>query len=174
MNGAIKYTIVLTLFLMFLVSCNDTGKTKRRRYVSQETLMNVNKKLVNRDMDEIKRYVDSLGINAKITQTGLWYSISKRGEGPNVQKSQIITLKYKVLLLDGTVCYNSDSDGLKVFEVGHGGVESGLEEGVLMLNKGSKAVFILPPYLAHGLLGDDNKIPARSSIVYDVEVLSIE
>jgi len=156
------------------MSCNDTGKTKRRRYVSQETLMSVNKKLLNKDMAEIKRYVDSLGIDAKTTQTGLWYFISKRGEGPNAKKRQIITLKYKVTLLDGTVCYNSDNDGLKVFEVGHGGVESGIEEGVLMLNKGSKAVFVLPPYLAHGLLGDDNKIPARSTIVYEVEVLSIE
>jgi FKBP-type peptidyl-prolyl cis-trans isomerase len=136
--------------------------------------MNVNKKLVNRDMTEIRVYIDSLGIDAKTTQTGLWYFISNRGEGPNAQKRQIISLKYKVSLLDGTVCYNSESDGLKVFEVGHGGVESGLEEGVLMLNKGSKAIFILPPYLAHGLLGDDNKIPARSSIVYEVEVLSIE
>ncbi len=136
--------------------------------------MNVNKKLVNHDVEQIKKYVDSLGINAKTTQTGLWYFISSEGEGPKAEKRQIITLKYKVLLLDGTVCYNSDKDGLKVFEVGHGGVESGLEEGVLMLNKGSKAIFILPPYLAHGLLGDDNKIPVRSPIVYEVEVLSIE
>jgi FKBP-type peptidyl-prolyl cis-trans isomerase len=136
--------------------------------------MSVNKKLLSRDMAEIKRYVDSLGIDAKTTQTGLWYFIRKSGEGANAEKRQIITLKYKVMLLDGTVCYNSDNDGLKVFEVGHGGVESGLEEGVLMLNKGAKAIFILPPYLAHGLLGDDNKIPARSTIVYEVEVLSIE
>ncbi len=174
MNKIIKYTIILAVTMAALVSCNDTDKTKRRRYISQETLMNVNKKLVNSDVAKIKRYIDSLGVDVKTTQTGLWYCISKSGEGANVQKRQIITLKYKLSLLDGTECYNSDRDGLKVFEVGHGGVESGLEEGVLMLKKGSKAIFILPPYLAHGLLGDDNKIPARSSIVYDVEVLSIE
>ncbi len=174
MNRIIIHTIVLVITTILLISCNDTGKTKRRRYVSKETLINVNKKLVNRDMIEIKKYVDSLAIDAKITETGLWYFIKESGEGSNAQKRQIITLKYKVSLLDGTVCYTSDKDGLKVFEVGHGGVEPGLEEGVLMLNKGTKAIFILPPYLAHGLLGDENKIPARSSIVYDVEVLSIE
>jgi FKBP-type peptidyl-prolyl cis-trans isomerase len=31
----------------------------------------------------------------------------------------------------------------------------------------------MPPYLAHGILGDENKIPPRSIIVYDVEVLEI-
>jgi FKBP-type peptidyl-prolyl cis-trans isomerase len=53
-------------------------------------------------------------------------------------------------------------------------VESGLEEGILLLREGDKAKFILPPHLAHGLLGDDNKIPARSIIVYDLELLSLE
>lgn len=174
MNSTIRHTIVLLFLTVAFVACNDSGKTKRRRYISQETLMNVNKKLVSRDVAEIKKYVDSLGVDFKTTQTGLWYYIRERGKGANAQKRQVITLKYKLSLLDGSVRYNSESDGLKIFEVGHGGVEAGLEEGVLMLNKGSKALFILPPYLAHGLLGDDNKIPARSSIVYDVEVLSIE
>ena len=42
-----------------------------------------------------------------------------------------------------------------------------------MLKKGSKARFILPPHLAHGLIGDENRIPARAIIIYDIEVLSI-
>jgi FKBP-type peptidyl-prolyl cis-trans isomerase len=29
----------------------------------------------------------------------------------------------------------------------------------------------MPPHLAYGLIGDDNKIPARAIIVYDVEVI---
>jgi FKBP-type peptidyl-prolyl cis-trans isomerase len=137
-------------------------------------LMNVNKKLVDRDAAEIKKYADSAGLDMKTTETGLWYRIKKEGIGEKASKGRVITLEYKVSLLDGTVCYTSEKDGLKVFEIGHGGVESGLEEAVLMLNKGAEAVFILPPYLAHGLLGDENKIPARSSIVYEVKVLSIE
>ncbi len=166
---------VLT-FLMFtlLFSCSDNNKKQRVPVVSREMLMNVNKKLVDRDMVEIKRYADSLGLKMKSTESGLWYRIIKEGKGPEVKKGDVVTLDYKVSLLDGTVCYSSDKDGVKVFEAGHGGVESGLEEGILMLNKGAKAIFIIPPYLAHGLLGDENKIPARSIIVYDVEVLSIE
>jgi len=173
MNRVPGYLLILVAFTL-LLSCSDSNKKRRMPNISKEMLMNVNKKLVDRDMVAIKRYADSLGIKMKRTESGLWYRIIDEGEGPKVKKGEVITLDYKVSLLDGTVCYSSDKDGVKVFEVGHGGVESGLEEGVLMLNKGAKAKFILPPYLAHGLLGDENKIPARSVIVYDVEVLSIE
>jgi len=61
-----------------------------------------------------------------------------------------------------------------VFEVGHGGVENGLEEGILMMKNKEKYRFIMPPHKAHGLLGDLNKIPARSTIIYYVEVLDIQ
>ena len=76
-------------------------------------------------------------------------------------------------MLDGTVCYESKPDSLGTFVVGHGGVESGLEQGILMMKQGQKAKFIMPPYLAHGLIGDAKRIPARSIIVYDIELLKV-
>jgi len=82
-------------------------------------------------------------------------------------------LNYRISLLDGTLCYSSDSLGVKEFAIGHGGVESGLEEGILLLKVGDKARFIMPPFKAHGLLGDMKKIPARSIIVYEIELLKL-
>jgi FKBP-type peptidyl-prolyl cis-trans isomerase len=52
-------------------------------------------------------------------------------------------------------------------------VESGLEEGILLLQEGDKARFIMPPHLAHGLIGDRDKIPARATIIYDLELVSL-
>ncbi|NPA37229.1 MAG: peptidylprolyl isomerase [Chlorobi bacterium] len=169
----IKILSVVIAVVFVSAYCTDENQRRHPR-VTRQMLMNVNKKLVDKDAAKIKKYADSLGLSMQTTKTGLWYMIKKEGEGEKAKKGRVVTLEYKVSLLDGTECYNSENDGLKVFEVGHGGVESGLEEGVLMLNKGAEAVFILPPYLAHGLLGDENKIPARSSIVYEVKVLSIE
>lgn len=96
------------------------------------------------------------------------------GKGDLAKKGQVISLKYKLSLLDGTLCYSSDESGMKRFLIGQGGVESGLEEAVLMLKKGAKARFILPPHLAHGLVGDNGKVPARATVVYDVDVVDIK
>ena len=99
--------------------------------------------------------------------------IYKHGKGIKSKTGQIALLNYKISLLDGTLCYSSDSLGTKSFAIGHGGVESGLEEGILLLHEGDKARFIMQPFKAHGLLGDMDKIPARSIIVYDIELLRL-
>ena len=74
-------------------------------------------------------------------------------------------------MLDGSLCYSSDSLGPSTFRVDR--AISGLEEGMLKLRVGDKARFIMPPYLAHGLIGDENRIPSRAIIIYDVELLDV-
>ena len=39
---------------------------------------------------------------------------------------------------------------------------------------GDIAKFILPSHLAFGLLGDEEKIPKRATLVYHVELLTIK
>jgi FKBP-type peptidyl-prolyl cis-trans isomerase FkpA len=75
--------------------------------------------------------------------------------------------------LDGSVCYSSETSGPGQIKIGQSGKEFGLDEGILKMKSGERAHFILPPYLAHGLIGDMEKIPARSTIVYDIEIIEI-
>ena len=53
-------------------------------------------------------------------------------------------------------------------------VETGLHEGIKYMKVGEKAKMILPSHLAHGLIGDSKKIPPRSTIVYDIELLDLK
>jgi FKBP-type peptidyl-prolyl cis-trans isomerase len=141
---------------------------------TQEALVGANRILVKQDREKILAYVRRNNLTMKESQTGLWYGIERYGFGRNAQENARVTLKYQVSLLDGTVCYDSDSLGLKQFVLGKGGVESGLEEGVMLLRIGDKATFIMPPHLAHGLQGDGHRIPPRSVIVYNVILLKVE
>ncbi len=105
--------------------------------------------------------------------TGLWYQIYQKGNGAPAKTGKMASINYKVWLLDGTLCYSSDSLGMKKFRIGKGGVEKGLEEGILLMRVGDKARFIMPPHLADGLIGDQDKIPPRSIILYEVELVQI-
>jgi FKBP-type peptidyl-prolyl cis-trans isomerase len=70
--------------------------------------------------------------------------------------------------------YDAERDGLKSFLIGKGGVESGLEEAILLMRKGDKARLVIPSHLAWGLLGDQKKIPPRTAIVYEMELLNLK
>ena len=83
-------------------------------------------------------------------------------------------MDYKCSLLDGTLCYSSEELGAREVILGRGEIEAGLNEGLRMLRPGGEAVFILPPFLAFGLIGDDKAIPPRSTLVYEVKILNKE
>ena len=148
---------------------NDDGKVP----MSKESLIRANKGLVTIDHERIEAFAERHQWEMGTTETGLWYQIYEHGTGDSARNGLIASLKYTVSLLDGTLCYSSDSTGEKTFLIGQGGVESGLEEGILLMRCGDKARFIMPPHLAHGLPGDNDKIPPRSTIVYQVELLNL-
>lgn len=173
----IKKYILIILCLSIFSACKQSSNPvldeKKEQKISKK-LVEINKALVRQDKLRITGYLKRNNIEMKETGTGLWYSILKKGNGSRVKKGDRVNLDYAVSLLDGTKCYNSTQDGIKSFIVGKGGVESGLEEGIMLLHEGDKAKFILPPHLAHGLTGDGKKIPARAIIIYDIELISIQ
>ena len=168
--------LALPLFtLLFIFSCENRkqGITGQKPVNNQETLIKVNKYLVGQDADMIRKYAMRRNWQLKTTESGLWYMIYEKGTGAPAIQNKRAVISYKVYLLDGTLCYSSDQLGPKKFTIGKGGVERGLEEGILLLHVGDKARFILPPHLAQGLMGDGNKIPPRAIILYEIELIQI-
>ncbi|MBN2214753.1 MAG: FKBP-type peptidyl-prolyl cis-trans isomerase [Bacteroidales bacterium] len=141
---------------------------------SREKLVEINKILVKKDAEKIAALVNRRKWDMVETETGLWYMIYIKGEGAEAQAGMVATINYNISLLDGKECYSSDETGPKEFRIGQGGVVSGLEEGILLMHEGDKARFIMPPHLAYGLVGDNNKIPARAIICYEVELLKLD
>lgn len=175
-----KHHKIFTFFIIVLLVCfsackrevvEERGEVTREE---QEKMVEVNKILVEKDAAKIAAFVKRHNWDMTETPTGLWYMIYENGKGKKAETGMVATIKYKILLLDGTLCYSSDKTGPKQFKIGQGGVESGLEEGILLMHEGDKARFIMPPHLAHGLLGDSDKIPARAIILYEVELINLE
>jgi FKBP-type peptidyl-prolyl cis-trans isomerase len=168
--------ICLCLLLISSGSCrNEEPKRSSGQDISEkkEILVRVNRYLVKKDVELIESYAKRRGWEMELTESGLFYQIYERGKGEKAVNGKYATIAYKLSLLDGTICYSSEEQGPKKFILGHSTEESGLEQGILMMQEGDKARLILPPHLAHGLLGDEKRIPARSIIVYEMELLDI-
>lgn len=153
------------------VNKGDTSSNNDQK--EKESLEKVNRYLVNSENTDIENYIARHKLNVVETGSGLKYQIIKDGKGNIASKGDIATLNYKVKLITGDIIYSSDKDGPLIFEIGHGGVESGLEEAILNMRIGDEAIIIIPSHLAHGLLGDNKKIPQRSTIIYEIEITNI-
>lgn len=110
----------------------------------------------------------------KTTASGLKYAIISQGEGPAVEAGKVITVSYSGYLADGTLFDSSvERDEPIKFVVGQGQVIPGWDEGMLLLKKGDKARFIIPPKLGYGEMQLE-KIPANSTLTFDIEIIDIQ
>lgn len=162
-------------FFLVLLHCND-NKTKHHsinQRTIKEPLILANQKMVRHESKEINDYIKRRNYSMNKTGTGLRYMIYHSGNGPQAATGKFALVKYEVSLLNGNICYSSEKNGPEEFLIGQDDVESGLHEGILFLKVGDKAKMILPPHLAHGLIGDENKIPSNSTIIYDIELIKL-
>ncbi|MGB0828680.1 MAG: peptidylprolyl isomerase [Flavobacteriaceae bacterium] len=106
------------------------------------------------------------------TASGLFYKITKAGEGAQPEKGAEVTVHYKGTLVDGTVFDSSyqRKEPIK-FSVGVGQVIPGWDEGILHLNKGAAARFVIPSQLAYGAQGAGGVIPPHATLVFEVELV---
>ena len=140
----------------------------------KENLIKTNKYLVKAEEQNIKDFIQRHAYHMKETGSGLWYEIYQKGNGEKAQKDKIAELRFTISLLSGEIIYNTEKEGVKEFVIGKAAVESGLEEGILLLKVGDHARFIIPSHLAFGLSGDFDRIPEKATIVYDLELLKLK
>lgn len=181
MNRSSWYLLSIIILLPFLglLSCckhHDSNSSKQTPDPNQykEDMVRVNKLLNEQEREDIDSYIKRHDLNMQSTGTGLRYMITDTGSGPIAMAEKVAVINYSISLLDGRQVYSSDELGKKKFLIGKGGVEAGLEEGILLMRVGDKAKFILPSHLAYGLAGDDKKIPSRAPLVYAVELVELK
>lgn len=172
----LKGTYLLIAVLILLVGCHQKTEPDNqfRKTDRDKSLVKVNRYLVKSEKEDIENYINRHQWIMEETGTGLRYMIYETGNGITAQKGQVVELNYSVKLITGDEVYSSKETGPLIFEIGHGGVESGLEEALLYLKQGDKAKLVIPSHLAYGLPGDENKIPPRSTLIYDIELVNLK
>ncbi len=110
----------------------------------------------------------------KTTSSGLKYAIISQGDGPSADSGKVVTVHYTGYLENNTKFDSSvERDDPISFVIGQGQVIPGWDEGLRYLKKGSKARFIVPPQLGYGEMQLE-KIPANSTLIFDVELLEVQ
>lgn len=170
----------LGIFLIVLLfgACTEKKPAPKKKPLTEKQIREGSVKMHNwdrqRQADEIEQYARRKGWDMQTTASGLRWMKLREGTGKQLAvPGNIVKVAYTIKLMDGTLCYTSDKDGTRSFEVGRDDIEPGIHEGVQLMRVGDKMRFILPSHLAHGLTGDNVMIPPLAALVCEIELISL-
>ena len=131
----------------------------------------------NSETSEMAKYIADNKITAAPTASGLIYVESVKGKGAKAEKGKTVSVHYTGMLLNGTKFDSSFDHPDKApieFKLGEGAVIPGWDEGIALMNVGSKAKFVIPSSLAYGPSGQGPIIPPYSALIFEVELVNVK
>jgi peptidylprolyl isomerase len=118
--------------------------------------------------------IANLKAEAQKTESGLMYIVHEEGKGPQPSAGQNVKVHYELKLADGVVVDSSYSRGTPLeIPIGVGRVIPGWDEGIQLLNEGSKATLIVPSDLGYGPSGAGGVIPPNATLIFKVELVKV-
>lgn len=123
----------------------------------------------------LQQYLKENNITTKPLESGLIYIEHEKGAGPQAVPGANVQVHYTGKLLDGTVFDSSVERGEPFgFLLGQGRVIKGWDEGIALMRQGGKATLIIPSELGYGSRGAGDRIPPYSTLIFDVELVSVD
>jgi FKBP-type peptidyl-prolyl cis-trans isomerase len=138
-------------------------KTNETQSVSQSEAKTEPQQSVNNSND-----TNSMELKIETTQPGTGERAVKAGD--------TISVQYTGKLTDGTKFDSSYDHGGKpfTFTIGAGQVIKGWDQGFMGAKTGEKRTLTIPPSLGYGATGAGGVIPPNATLVFEVELVSIQ
>ncbi|MBI3753937.1 MAG: FKBP-type peptidyl-prolyl cis-trans isomerase [Deltaproteobacteria bacterium] len=108
----------------------------------------------------------------KTTASGLQYKVVKSGSGPKPKATDTVTVNYRGTLIDGTEFDSSYKRG-EPASFPLNGIIPGWTEALQLMPVGSKWQLFIPSNLAYGERGAGREIGPDKTLIFEVELLSI-
>ena len=153
----------------------DAPKVFKEAQVKAREIADRKNKEKELELEKLSKEFNAQIDKAEQTDSGLKYLITKSGTGAKPTSGQTVSVHYAGYLMNGEKFDSSfDRNQPIEFPVGAGRVIKGWDEGIMLLNVGTKARLIIPPELGYGSRGAGGVIPPNATLVFDVELVEIK
>jgi len=126
-------------------------------------------------LEKERAFLDSVSNREEVVTlpSGLRYQILNEGEGKSPDASDTVTVHYHGTFIGGKVFDSSRERGEPAtFAVNQ--VIKGWTEALQLMEVGAKWKLFIPSNLAYGPRGASTVIPPNSTLIFEVELLSVE
>lgn len=166
---------------LILISCSGNqeeviidplkGLTVKEKKAALEGAL---RRSAQKEQMQIRDYLKRHQIQAEESNTGVHFCVYKKGNGTVVKEDLFVEMSYSVTNLKGDTIYTVKSDQPERFQVEKSEKESGLHEVIKGMKVGDKAIVVIPSNRAHGISGDEGKIPPLTTVVYNLNIHSVQ
>lgn len=186
----IKLNTILFLFISILfVGCGDSHnnhyaivlrekreapKNKTDEEKVDEALLKSNQIVNEKEIQQIKGYVERRNWKMNQLKIGVFVEELERGKGKVINANSVVRLNCKIELLDTKQVFDSKIDGDKIINMGKEQSVIGLVYALEGKAEGGKLRVAIPSFLAYGVTGNGDKIPKRSSLIYEIEIKEVK
>ncbi len=133
-----------------------------------------NKAMAEKAEADAKKALEALKAGMQVTESGLYYKITKKTEGKAAKAGDNVQVHYAGKLTNGTEFDSSFKRNEPLeFPVGTGRVIKGWDEGILLLKEGETATLLIPPAMGYGERGAGGVIPPNAWLIFDVELVKV-
>ena len=163
-------TMLLMLVALTAVSCGDTpiiDTSQDQRPDYKKNAVKANRYLVEREETNINSYIERRGWDVVTLGCGARLHEYQKGVGAMIGNDDTVTMCFSVESLAGKKIYD---DSVMTFIAGRLEPCEGVDVAVRELHRGSKAHVVLPSSVGFGVVGDHNRIPPRTPLVYNIEI----
>ncbi len=165
--------------------CSVLVNLKVAKVQTQEEAIN---EIKTEETTAANKYIADNKLPLKTTPSGLKYLITQPSVKRKALAGDTLLVNYvgrttNGKVFDSSIKTEAEKAGLnqpgRNYEplqvvVGTGAVIKGWDEGLLLLNEGAKAKFVIPSNLAYGQSGAGADIPPYSTLIFDVEIVKIK
>ncbi|MBC8212249.1 MAG: FKBP-type peptidyl-prolyl cis-trans isomerase [Gammaproteobacteria bacterium] len=108
-----------------------------------------------------------------VTESGLQFRVIEQGGGIQPKSTDRVLVNYRGRLIDGTE-FDSSHKRNKPSSFRVDQVIKGWSEALQLMQRGSHWQLVIPAHLGYGERGMGNNIPPNSTLIFDVELLSVQ
>jgi len=173
-----KYSkqVIIAFFVFILVSgCKQPQEARKPLSQSSGSFMKKsaerNKKLIAGEEGQIDSLIKS---NPKIkyfaSTKGYWYTyvVQNLQDTLTPKKGDVAFFDYEIKDLKGNVIYSQLELRPQTYAVDKQNIMTGLREGIKLMHKKEKVIFLFPSHIAYGYHGDDKKIGTNQPLLCTV------
>lgn len=170
-----KLILLAGLVAISVSSCKQSQEARRPLSQASGTFMKKsaerNKKLIAGEEGQIDSLIKS---NPKIkylaSTKGYWYTyvVQNIQDTLTPKKGDVAFFDYEIKDLKGNVIYSELELRPQTYAVDKQNIMTGLREGIKLMHKNEKVIFLFPSHIAYGYHGDDKRIGPNQPLMCTV------